>query len=179
MALDFEIDGLTRSAHLLQAGWTVFEGTKLRLDEACAMDIRSYAKLDRTAVTIHGIGEERASQGAPMGEVIDAVVRALAGRIMIAHAAQIESSALHRAVQKLRGANLPLRSICTLALERRLHPNLIGSEAYRLNATRARYGLPEYTAHDALTDAIAAAELFQAQLTRLSPEVTLGELERV
>ena len=177
LALDFELDGLRKGAHLLQAGWTPFEGVALRLDEAQSLDIRSYAQLDREAVTIHGIGEERAAQGLPVGEVIHTLIAALSGRILVAHAAGIERSALRGAVQSLFGVSLPIRCVCTLTLERRLNPNLVGAEVYRLGSTRARYGLPEYEPHGALTDALAAAELFQAQLTRLPDKATLAHIE--
>ena len=177
LALDFELDGLRKGAHLLQAGWTPFEGTKVRLDEAQSLDIRSYAELDRTAVTIHGIGEERAAQGEPVVDVLRELVEALTGRIMVAHAAWIERSAFAGAIDALSGLKMPIRCVCTLTLERRLNPNLAGPEPYRLATTRARYGLPEYEPHDALTDAIAAAELFQAQLSRLPPQTTLGDIE--
>ena len=177
LALDFELDGLRKAAHLLQAGWTPFEGSVLRLNEAQSLDIRSYAELDRTAVTIHGIGEERAARGEPVVEVLRALIAALTGRIMVAHAAWIERSALAGAVEALSGLTMPIRCVCTLTLERRLNPNLVGAEVYRLANTRARYGLPEYEPHDALTDAIAAAELFQAQLTRLPQGVTLSDIE--
>jgi len=177
LALDFELDGLRKRAHLLQAGWTPFEGTILRLDEAQSLDIRSYAELDRQAVTIHGIGEERAAKGEPILEVIRALLDALAGRIMVAHAAAIEQTALAGAVRSLSGLKLPIRAVCTMTLERRLHPNLIEADAYRLATVRKRYGLPEYEPHDALTDAIAAAEVFEAQLSRMPPNVTLGDIE--
>ncbi len=36
--------------------------------------------------------------------------------------------------------------------------------AVRLGQSRLRYGLPAYTPHHALTDAIATAELLQAQV---------------
>ena len=177
LALDFELDGLRKGAHLLQAGWTPFEGTKIRLDEARGIDIRSYAELDRDAVTIHGIGEERAAQGVPIVDAIRAVLTALSGRIMVAHAASIEHMALTAAVRSLTGMRLPIRMVCTLTLERRLHPNLGAGDAYRLATARARYGLPEYQPHDALTDAMAAAELFQAQLSHMHPSTRLADLE--
>jgi DNA polymerase-3 subunit epsilon len=177
LALDFELDGLRKGAHLLQAGWAPFEGSIVRLDKARSLDIRSYAELDRQAVTIHGIGEERAAKGEPVVEVLREIITVLTGRIMVAHAAWIEQSALSGAIEALSGQKLPVRSVCTLTLERRLNPNLVGNEAYRLANTRARYGLPEYEAHDALTDALAAAELFQAQLSRMSPGTTLGDVE--
>ena len=177
LALDFELDGLRKDAHLLQAGWLPFAGQSIALAEARSVDIRSSAELDDTAVTIHGIGEQRAAKGERLRDVIPDLVEGLAGRVLVAHAVTIEYSALRRATQKLYGVELPIRCICTLALERHLKPNLIGSQAYRLGAARQRYGLPEYRAHDALTDAIAAAELFQAQLSRFPSNVTLAELE--
>jgi len=179
LAVDFELDGLRRGAHLLQAGWTPFTASAITLADAVSRDIRSDATLDRTAVTIHGIGEERASRGDPLGAVTEALVRALAGRVMVAHAAAIERTALGDAARALFGVRLPIRAICTLRLEQHLHPGLTDSEAYRLGPARARYGLPEYAAHDALTDAIAAAELFQAQLTRLPADIILARLEAI
>ncbi|WP_394730000.1 exonuclease domain-containing protein [Altererythrobacter sp. GH1-8] len=178
LALDFELDGLTRDAHLLQAGWVPFSGRAIAMADAQVHDIRSHAELNRVAVTVHGIGTDRASEGTRPRDVITQLVKALSGRILVAHAAGIERSALQRMTQTLFGHSLPIRSICTLELERRLAPNLIGDGVYRLGACRARYGLPEYAAHDALTDALAAAELLQAQLSRMAADMSLGSLER-
>jgi len=177
LALDFELDGLRRGAHLLQAGWLPFSGQTLSLANAVSRDIRSAATLDPRAVTIHGIGEQRAARGESIDTVLADLIEALGGRVMVAHAAAIEREALQGAVRKLFGAHLPIRQICTLTLEQRLEPGLRSTDAYRLMACRQRYGLPEYTAHDALTDALAAAELFQAQLTRLAPDITLAQIE--
>ncbi|NVE95898.1 exonuclease domain-containing protein [Altererythrobacter lutimaris] len=178
LALDFELDGLTRDAHLLQAGWVPFQGRSIVMADAQVHDIRSYADLNRVAVTVHGIGTERASEGSRPREVIIKLLNAMSGRILVAHAAGIERSALQRITQTLFGETLPIRSICTLELERRLHPNLIGEGVYRLGACRARYGLPEYDAHDALTDALAAAELFQAQLAHSGANASLKRFEK-
>ena len=177
LALDFELDGLRKDAHLLQAGWLPFEGHMIALQQAYGADIRSDAQLDDTAVTIHGIGEQRAADGRPIGEVITHLIEALSGRILVAHAAGIERHALMRAAQSLFGVSLPIRSICTLELERKLNPNLVGQQVYRLANARTRYGLPQYRAHDALTDALAAAELFQAQLSRIGNDTSLASLE--
>ncbi|MBD2842468.1 exonuclease domain-containing protein [Erythrobacter rubeus] len=178
LALDFELDGLRRDADLLQAGWVPFAGDCIAMASARSVDIRSDASLDPAAVTIHGIGEQRAARGQKLAEVAGSLIAALSGCIIVAHAAEIEVSALQRVGKAIWGIKLPVRSICTLALERKLHPHLVGAEAYRLGPCRARYGLPDYEVHDALTDAIAAAELFQAQLSRLPEDVILGDLEQ-
>ena len=179
LAVDFELDGLTRDAHLLQAGWIDFTTCGIALSGAVSRDIRSFADLNRDAVVVHGIGVERASAGEPVTDVIGDLVAALSGRLMVAHAAGIEQSAIARSSAAVFGVRIPVRSLCTLTLERRLHPNLTAPNAYRLASCRARYGLPEYSAHDALTDAIACAELFLAQCRQLGTGATLADALRL
>ncbi|UAB78909.1 hypothetical protein INR77_04200 [Erythrobacter sp. SCSIO 43205] len=178
LALDFELDGLSKDAHLLQAGWVPFAGRAVTLCEARSIDIRSDAVLDDGAVVIHGIGEQRAARGEKISVVLADLIEVLAGRVLVAHAARIEVSAIKRAARAVFDVDLPIRSICTLHLEQRLNPNSPAREAYRLANARGRYGLPDYTAHDALTDAIAAAELFQAQMSRMGEETKLSQVER-
>ena len=88
LALDFELDGLRKDSHLLQAGWLPFEGATIHLAQSCSIDIRSDAQLDDVAVTIHGIGEQRAAKGKPIGEVVSRLIEALCGRVLVAHAAK-------------------------------------------------------------------------------------------
>ncbi|MFN3591404.1 MAG: hypothetical protein ACK4TG_04375, partial [Thermaurantiacus sp.] len=134
-------------------------------------------RLEDAAVTTHCIGEQRARRGTPLPEVLAALLADLAGRVLVAHCAAIERRALLRAARNLHGVALPVRSLCTLAMERHLAPNLVGGEAYRLGPSRQRRGLPAYAAHDALTDALAAGELFLAQLLELPADTRLGRLE--
>lgn len=178
VALDFELDGLSKNAHLLQAGWVPFAGRSIELGDAHSVDIRSDAVLNNGAVVIHGIGEERAAKGEKLADVMAHLIEVLAGRVLVAHAARIEVSAIKRAARAVFGVELPLHSVCTLHLEQRLNPSAPVRDAYRLATARARYGLPDYAAHDALTDAIAAAELFQAQVSRMGPNVNLAQVER-
>ena len=177
MALDFELDGLVRNAHVLQAGWIDFDGDGISLAGARSVDVLSLRQLDDTAVTIHGIGEERARQGVALREAARSFLGDLAGRILVAHGASIERDVIRRISRSMFGVEVPVRSICTLELERRLSPNLVGNDAYRLWASRKRHNLPDYEQHDALSDALATAELFLAQLSKLPPDVRLGSLE--
>lgn len=177
LALDFELDGLASDAHVLQAGWLAFDARGIDLGTARSCDVKSARRLDDEAVAVHGIGEQRARAGDSLGSIVDELVGALAGRIMVAHGASIEREVIARVTRARFGLALPVRSICTLALERRLAPNLVGSGPYRLAATRARYGLPAYHQHDALSDALAAGELLLAQLSRMSRDTRLGRLE--
>lgn len=177
LALDFELDGLKDGAHLLQAGWVPFNLKGISLAHATSCDIRTASRLNREAVTIHGIGEQRAATGEHVRDVLARLIPALSGRILVAHGASIDADALRRVTRDVFGTALPVRSICTLQLERHLAPNLAGAEAYRLGTARTRYGLPDYAAHDALGDALAAAELLLAQLSRMPEDTTLARLE--
>lgn len=179
LALDFELDGLQRNSHLLQAGWVDFTTNGIPMGKAVSRDIRSSADLNRDAVVVHGIGVERANAGEPVERVLTDLVTALAGRYMVAHSAGIEQSAIARASKSIFGVAVPVRSLCTLTLERHLNPNLTARGAYRLGACRARYGLPEYRAHDALTDAIAAAELLLAQCRQIGSDLKLTDVLRL
>jgi DNA polymerase-3 subunit epsilon len=73
-------------------------------------------------------------------------------------------------------------AVDTLALQQRLLPghHRAVDGSLRLDVVRRTYGLPRYTAHHALTDAIAAAELFLAQVAelerRLGREALLRDL---
>ena len=98
------------------------------------------------------------------------------------------------AVASTGGGVIPvLPVIDTMALEARLHrrhksglfaglfANLFGRNAaplsIRLADSRARYHLPRYRAHHALTDALATAELLQAQIAHhFKPDTTLKEV---
>ncbi|QIK74585.1 hypothetical protein [Nocardioides piscis] len=61
----------------------------------------------------------------------------------------------------------------TLALQHRLVADVHGevNGSLRLDAARKRFGLPRYSAHHALTDAIAAAELLLAQVAELEQKL--------
>lgn len=74
---------------------------------------------------------------------------------------------IREGLRRVYGAELPLLAIDTLQLERsRLlrGQEVIKEGSLRLGASRGRYGLPVYHAHNALTDALACAELFLAQI---------------
>ena len=91
----------------------------------------------------------------------------LAGKVMVAHYARIETGFLYAACRQLYGMAPVMPVVDTLLIEHERHVRshlATQRGALRLAAARERYGLPRYPAHDALTDAIAAGELFLAQI---------------
>lgn len=80
---------------------------------------------------------------------------------------QLSMSFLNNACKNLYGYPFLCPVVDTLALEVRqfqMRDQAIRSGDLRLAKARTRYGLPRYPAHNALTDALAAGELFLAQV---------------
>jgi len=153
--------------------------------------VRPRIELNAESVVIHAITHAQIEAAPDFGAVIDDVLAALAGRVVVVHCRDIERSFLDRALAARIGEGIEFPVIDTMELEARIHraappgffARLFGKrpapESIRLADSRTRYRLPRYRAHHALTDALATAELLQAQVAhRFAPETPLRELWR-
>lgn len=179
LAVDFETTGLDPECdELLSVGYVALDGLEINFSTAGRFVIRGASEVGQSA-TVHGLTDDDVARGVTLREAITATVKALRGRVMVAHFADIEENFLDRACRKLFGAGLPLLSIDTMMLQQRV---LAHSDAHhgsvRLWGARERYGLPAYRAHEALTDAVACAELYLAQVAELGVDTTLRKLVR-
>jgi DNA polymerase-3 subunit epsilon len=108
-------------------------------------------------------GEVR--EGPPLPEVLAEAERRLRGNVLLVHHAAIDVAFLRRDFGRCRLRWPAPQVVDTVRLLRRLEsiarPDLPrDSESSNLGRARKGRGLPAYQAHDALTDAIATAELF-------------------
>jgi DNA polymerase III subunit epsilon len=184
LALDVETTGLDpASDHLLSLGWVPVVGGRVVLAGARDLRVRPPEGVDVGAsATVHRLTDDVVSDAAPLADALPPLLEALHGRVLLAHHASIEVEFVAAAARTSYGARPPLTAVDTLTLQHRLqadeHGEVTGS--LRLDAARRTYGLPRYAAHDALTDAVAAAELFLAQVAelerRLGREVLLRDL---
>ena len=184
LALDVETTGLDAdSDHLLSLGWVPVVGGRVVLAEAAEVRVRPPEGVDVGAsATVHRLTDDVVAGAAPLADALPRLLEALHGRVLLAHHATIEVEFVAAAARTSYGARPALTAVDTLALQHRLqadeHGEVTGS--LRLDAARRTFGLPRYSAHDALTDAIAAAELFLAQVAelerRLGREVLLRDL---
>ncbi len=138
-------------------------------------------------MTLHRITHAEVEHAPDLEAILPALFEALAGRLVVVHYRQIERPFLDSAVQARLGEGLRFPVIDTMELEARRHrqsgwsrlKRFLGQKPVpiRLHDSRLRYGLPAYHSHHAVNDALATAELFQAQISRLySPETPLGQL---
>lgn len=167
LAIDLETTGLdSRKDQILSFGWVGLSGACIQLREARHRLVRVRGAIPAESAVIHQITDDQAAAGDHLPSALAELLAALAGRVMIAHHARIEQGFLGMACRRLFGMGLLVRTIDTQALARRTferrHIPFKGSDL-RLHALGERYNLPRYGAHNALADALAAAELFLAQ----------------
>lgn len=184
LSLDVETTGLDpRVDHLLSMGWVPVVGREVVLAHACELRIRPPGEVDvGSSANIHRLTDDLVSDADPLSDVLPRLLDALHGRVLLAHHAPIELGFLAEATLAAYGARPPVTAVDTMALQHRLladrHGEVGGS--LRLDAARRTFGLPRYSAHHALTDAIAAGELLLAQVAelerRLGRRVVLGDL---
>ena len=127
------------------------------------------------SATIHQITAQESQQGYPLDVVIEKLLNAMSGRIVVAHFATIEQSFLAKACKQLYGFAPIYPIIDTLALaKRRLDQRQVAYDpsALRLTNLRASYQLPSHYAHNALNDAVATAELLLAELAHHHHDTT-------
>jgi DNA polymerase-3 subunit epsilon len=183
LAVDIETTGLDpRRDRVLSIGWLPVDGGRVVLGGAGRVVVRDEggaAGVGQSA-TVHGLTDDRLADGVPLEDAVTRLLQALAGRVLLAHFARIETGFLAAVCERAWGAGMPCVVVDTFDLERRAVAGGWGSEpergALRLWAARERRGLPVYRAHEALTDALACAELYLAQAAELaarSPETTL------
>lgn len=168
VALDLETTGLEPKQHaIVSIGWVVVQNLTIDLSMSGHKLVKPDRGLTADSAAIHGILDDQLETAASLSFVLTELLPILAGRVMIAHYARLEMGFLDAACRQVFGGPFTLPVVDTLAVEhrrmqRRNQPVVKGS--LRLDAVRQRYNLPRYRAHNALIDAIAAAELFLAQM---------------
>jgi DNA polymerase-3 subunit epsilon len=168
VALDVEATGLdAASEELVSVGWVCVDGARIDLSTVGHRVIAVGREMPEASAVIHRITDDRAATGAPLREVLAEVLGVLAGKVLVAHNARSDLRYLDAACRQVFGRRLVAPAVDTVALAYhrltaagvRLRPREL-----RLDALRRRHNLPRYRAHDALSDAIACAELFLAEL---------------
>lgn len=182
VALDFETTGLDPSKHgIVSIGMIPFTLDRIAVAAGRYWLLKPRRPLADSSIVLHGITHSEVQEAPDLDVVMDDLLQALSGKIAVVHYRGIERPFLADALRVRIGESIEFPVIDTMALEARLHrkPKTLWSrlkrEAHvsiRLADSRRRYGLPFYSPHHALTDALATAELFQAQVAHHYSEET-------
>jgi DNA polymerase-3 subunit epsilon len=183
VALDVETTGLDPRQHaIVSLGLVPMNLQRIRCSDARYWVVKPTSELSAESVTFHHITHSDIRHAPRLAHVLDELLEALAGKVVVAHYRNIERNFLDQALRQYLGEGLAFPIIDTMELEARLHPRRTVSwwerlrgrrpVSIRLADSRLRYGLPLYSAHHALTDALACAELLQAQVATHYPAHT-------
>ena len=188
MALDLETTGLDpREDAIVSIGMVPFDLNVIRPAAGRYWVVKPPFSLREESIAVHRITHSEVAQAPPIVAIIDEVLDELAGRLVVVHYRNIERLFLDAAVVVTRGERCLFPLIDTMALEARWERDsrmrrikrLLGIRppSLRLADSRSRYGLPHYSPHHAKLDAMATAELFQAQVARhYAPDTPVSAL---
>lgn len=172
LAVDFETTGLDAKADkLLSVGFVAMENEQIKLNSCYHQIIKTKAQLEESNVIIHQITDAQKEQGQPLHIVVEQLLNALAGKVMLVHFARIERQFLQQACLELYGLIPDFPIIDTLVIAKRQFDKrdvAYDPSELRLSQLRHRFQLPDHHGHNALNDAIATAELLLAQINNKS-----------
>jgi len=165
LAVDLEMTGLDpRVEHIVSIGWVPIEAGAIEL--AGASEVGLEPDPSRRSVgdsaTIHGIRDCDRAGGQASKSALKALLQSLEGRVAVFHHAPLDTAFLDRALRREFRFGWRTPWIDTLDWFRqreagRGHEAPAGST--RLEAVREHFGLDARSAHNALDDAIACAEV--------------------
>ena len=190
MAMDVETTGLDPVKDgIVSIGLVPMSLERIRASASRHWILKPRVALGAESVTIHGITDSQLRCAPDLDAVLEDVLAAMAGHVLVVHCREIERQFFNGALRARVGEHISFPVIDTMELEARLYRNrpkgwinwALGRHppqvSIRLADSRRRYNLPRYQPHHALTDALASAELLQAQLEhRFSPDTPVREL---
>ena len=170
-ALDLETGGLdARRDPIIAVGMLPIRATRVRLGESYRSLVRPAdgRAIDPGSVRAHQLVWGEVKDAPPIAEVLPEIERRLGDGVLLVHHRAIDVAFLKDAYRRsgLRWRSPPVVDTVDLLVKlahraHRAQPELPADPpALNLSAARALHGLPPYQAHDALSDALATAELF-------------------
>ena len=171
VSMDFETTGLNpNSDKILSVGHVTLHDARIDLSTSMHQILVAEDFIPEESAVIHRITDDIAAEGREHEHVVEELLDHLKGKVLLAHHAAIERGFLQAACQRLWGTTPIFPIIDTLQLARQWfdHRGIQFSPGeLRLYALREQYHLPRYPAHNALSDAVATAELFLAMMEHI------------
>jgi DNA polymerase-3 subunit epsilon len=178
--VDLETTGLEPRRDAILA-WSAVPVDRGRVVLAGAREglVRPPGPVPEASIRIHGLRELDLSGAPALDEAADALLEAMAGRVLVAHAAWVERTFLRRALRS-RGVRLRRPIIDTSLLGRLwlLERDGHAPATLSLRALAGALALPVHRPHRAAGDALTTAQAFVALATHLEARgaETVGSL---
>ncbi|MFT6913800.1 MAG: DNA polymerase-3 subunit epsilon [Motiliproteus sp.] len=182
VAMDFETTGLSaEDAEIVSIGLVPFDTKRIYCAQSRHWIVKPEQDITEASIVFHGITHSDVEAAPPLENILGQVLEAIKGKLVVVHYRYIEREFFDKALMTLLHEPLLFPMLDTMEIESDV---LKGQQGFldkllnkplapiRLGQSRRRYNLPHYDAHNALTDAVATAELLQAQIAHhLNPEM--------
>ncbi|TMN89115.1 3'-5' exonuclease [Pseudoalteromonas phenolica] len=170
VVLDLELTGLDPKVHeIVSAAWVTMRSDRIQLKSARHIINSDVKQLEQSPV-FHGIDEQTLNEGVSLKVLMKELCAVLHGKVLVCHNAYIDWGFIQVNSKALGLEALPLAIIDTMQIEKRrqLKQNTeLHQDSLTLANCRARYQLPDYEVHNALTDALATAELLLVLINKI------------
>ena len=184
IVIDLELTGLDAKQHeIVSVAWVQVDQQCIKLSKAEHYINKEVKQLEQSPI-FHGIAQQEVAQGQSLSDILNKLSRHFDDTILVFHNASLDWSFLKCAF-KAHGINAKAKLIIdTFQIEKKRllqQGQEIALDELTLAACRARYKLPHYSNHHALTDATATAELLLAQCHQIScgNEIKLADIVKV
>jgi DNA polymerase-3 subunit epsilon len=181
VVVDTESSGLDPARdRLLSVGACAVRNQVLRLNEIFEVCIRQTRPSEDDNILVHGISASAQLAGEDAAQALVAFLEFLRGDQPVAFHAAFDATLTARALRTVLGVKLRRRWFDAEEMVCALFPHEPGQNR-SLDHWLARFGIPGYSRHDALSDAIATAELLLIALEQASAQGirTARELQRL
>ncbi len=166
LSIDLEMTGLNPKKHeVISMAWVPIIKGEIVLSQAQTLLIKADNGVGDSAI-IHGIVDNDLKHAVSLAQGLEQLLQAMQGRVLVAHHGALDIAFLQQGAQKIYGHKLPFQLLDTLLLEsKRLsrQGEHFDKQLLRLHRCCERYHLPALRAHNALSDALATAQLLLAQ----------------
>ena len=182
-AVDLELTGLDpRRDEIISFAAVPIEEGRVVVGDARTAIVRPERMPSAETIRIHGLRPADLAEAPPLVEVLELILEALTGRIVVAHPARVEREFLSVAL-RAAGIRLAEPVICTATLAGQVLADRVGARGGEvpLSDAAGALGLPVHAPHTAEGDALTTAQLFIALATRLDrrePQ-TVGSMARL
>jgi len=173
LVVDFETTGFEPATNdIISIGWIEINNMQIDLERKQHFYICNSQHISHeTAVINHIVPQMIDNNSISLEKAINRLLTDSKDKILVVHGKVIEKNFLDYYAQNFLGIpQLPLMWIDTMKIEEwktaKMGGNTI-SQDNRLSAVRKRYNLPQYSAHNALIDSVATAELLLAQISQM------------
>jgi DNA polymerase-3 subunit epsilon len=176
ISVDLELTGLDpKKNQIIAIGWTQVDHGRIRLGSNRHIMINAQQSVGESAA-IHELMDSDVASGVPLETGLQALFEAAAGRAWLFHHAGLDMAFLRQACLAWAGVSPPFAVLDTLHMElalRKRRDQPVKQGDLQLTSLRTRYNLPRYTAHNALIDACATAELMLAIASKMDTSGSL------